>query len=72
MVCSHCQAPLHPFDLQKLFVNNDKGGMEERIFCEPCANAVRRGAVRIVPLVRAAAELENETPEPAWYRLLSV
>jgi hypothetical protein len=78
MVCSHCQERLHPYDLQRLFVNNGKGGMEERIFCEPCATALRNGAIPIVPRVtrhtepeKSTPEPQKGTPEPAWYRLLS-
>ena len=78
MVCSHCQEPLHPYDLQRLFVNNGMGAMEERIFCEPCAMALRNGAIPIVPRVtprteprRSAPEADTGTREPAWYRLLS-
>lgn len=71
MVCSHCQESLHPYDLQRLFVNNGMGGMEERIFCEPCATALRNGAIPIVPRDTRPIEPEKSTPEPAWYRLLS-
>ena len=78
MVCLHCREPLHPHDLQRLFVNNGDGAMEERIFCEPCATALRNGVIPIVPRIRRhtepqknAPEPEKGTPEPAWYRLLS-
>lgn len=66
MVCSQCQAPLHPYDLQRLFVPSDGGQMMvERIFCEACATALRRMA--------QASNCRSHSrgiPEPDWYRFI--
>ena len=66
MVCSQCHEPLHPHDLQRLYVLSDGGTMMvERIFCGPCAAALRRTPAAPHREVRARA-----IREPEWYRLL--
>lgn len=66
MVCSQCQRPLHPYDLQRLFVPSDGGHMMvERIFCETCAAAVRRQAQ-----APNQGTHSQGLREPDWYRFL--
>jgi hypothetical protein len=58
--------PLHPSDVQRLLVPCDGGYvLVERVFCEPCATALR--GKPIAPLGDGRA---RRTVEPDWYRLV--